>query len=172
MHDATSLAREAWELISSESVEAAIAKYHQVLLAADPDVHDMWQLHGELGSALAKAGRYEDAIEHHLKSAEAALRQGESDASTTVQVARYFAGSLLLHLGRAADALTAIDPSLNVGGTAEPALRTLETAACWRLGYEERARKAARLAIDTARNDKQRQRVEEQVSGIFQDGAG
>ena len=110
---------------------------------------------------IAEAGTQRQlALEHELAS-------GDGDDAPTVAMARYFLGLNNVEAREFQRALDAVAPSLAVGTSVEPLLRSVQAQAFAGLGRMPEAKSAAAAALASARSDGQRSRLAKELAHLL-----
>lgn len=165
---ASKLAREGFDLWQSGKLEEAIHSYRQALTCADPDHYGTPDYRGEFAGVLAALGRDQESREQYERSLSETIRQAGSENTNRVMVARYFLGLHLLKMHQPEAALAAVEPSLSLGHQRDSHLRIVQAHALWQLSRGDEARRAARIALEAASSDEERQRIREEVKEVLQ----
>jgi tetratricopeptide (TPR) repeat protein len=162
------LSREAFDLVQAGRLDEAVAKYAEATQVLDPDHYWSPNNHGEYASVLSRLGRNDEALQHY----EIALEQEQrlyprDETAAPIVMARYFLGDHLVRIGLFARALEILAPALGKGCRQEALVRSIEAAALFALGRVDEARNAARLALQLAASEKQREGLRERLGDVL-----
>lgn len=166
-HGAAPRIREAFDLWQAGRLAEAAEAYEDGLLDADPNHYATPMYHGEFANVLSALGRDDEALAHLQTALALEQAQGNDDSSGAVGIARYILGEHLLKLHRPTEALEAVLPSIGLAKAQEALLRCAEADAHWQIGDRARALDAARLALSSARTQRQRERVRERLKMVL-----
>jgi tetratricopeptide (TPR) repeat protein len=158
--------REALDLAMSDRLAEAQAAFERLLVdsvALDDD--SLPEVCGAFAGVQHKLGRMDEALSLH----ERALREAQRlDAGLfTVSVYRYFLGNFLVGIGRAADAVDTLQPSVGQDDKSDRFLLLPLAKALWILQRHDEARATARRALELAKTDEHRQKAVESLGEIL-----
>ena len=164
------IAAEAFRLWQAQRLPEAAARFEEALAGLPDSEPGRATLHGQLGSVFAQLGRIEDSIHQSEHSLAAELAQGESNASPSVKVARYFLAERLVQAGRRLQALEAINPSLLVLPD-DWLLNVAKAQVLHSIGKFAEAQAVAKHAIANASSDEKRAELQTFLAGILNTAA-
>lgn len=122
---------------------------------------------GSLGGVLAALGRDEEALLEYQEALRLVMMLNGRN-SLSVAVASYFVAEQLHKMGRYADGLSVIEPTLGLqSATTQSLLLQVEAECLWGLGRTEEASISATTAVELARPLESRKRVMERLSTIL-----
>jgi predicted RNA polymerase sigma factor len=168
---ASDLAAQAWYFAERERYDEAVAAFGAAVAAAQPDMHDVWQLHGEFASVLVRAGRLREAEAQSRLSLDAALRQEGREDSSPVVLTRYFLAEMIVAT-RPQEALEVITPSLAAPPKLQRLARAMQAEALSRLGRPGEARAAAEQAVALCQTDQQQATMRQRLAHLLEEAAG
>ena len=168
---ASVLARKALELWEAGMLSEAETEYREVIRLAEE--FENWLLpdhYSQLAQVLSCSGRSEEAVEYHERAISEALRQGSDDDSSVTSILRYFFAEHLMAMGRPAQALEILGPSLKGSPHIKNLLRMVEAEALAKLGQKKDARHSAEEAVRLSINEGQKARIRQRLAPVLEDG--
>jgi tetratricopeptide (TPR) repeat protein len=127
-------------------------------------------LSGEYGAVLSQLGQNAEALAQYERALSCELDQGNADDSSSVALARYFAGEAALKNGDPNRALATITPSVGKTSKFEALLRIVEADALRILGRRTDALRVAAVALATAESEKRRIEIRIRLGDLLDEG--
>jgi tetratricopeptide (TPR) repeat protein len=165
---ANEIAQEAMDLWSSGKLLEAADRFREAIQLSPRTHYRTSHYHGSLGCILSELNQDDEALKAFSEALSIELEVYKQDsASPAVAMARYFLGEHFLKIHREADAVSCVTESLPNASGQEALLRTVEADGLWRLGRQADAQRSAKLAIDAARTEEQREGIRERLLNIL-----
>ena len=168
---ANALGKEALDLWELGHLEDAADRYSRAITLIDADQPGASYFHGSLAGVLKDLGRNSEATVQYERVLQAELAQSDSEADSSVKVARHFLAEHLASQGEAAKALEVLAPSVSALPN-DWLVRSTQALALFSLGHVAEARAAAEHAVANAGSESKREQLVIHLQAVFGAGSG
>jgi tetratricopeptide (TPR) repeat protein len=166
MKEAIKLSKEGFDLYKNQDYEQAVIKYEKAINLLDESLPASQDIYGDFALVLKDMGNLNAAVEMSRKSLEVAVETNKP-SSVNVTFARFCLGEKLGLQGQYDDALSSINPSLNIDCESKFLLYFLASSIFLKLGnktdYEAYAEKA--YFIWPKKSEKSFEQLKTQING-------